>query len=182
MGQTYNDIPSTDTLTVSRQKILDRDDSIKSCFSGTTHPTADLLIGMLSYRTDSNSLFELKSTGPSIWVLIADLDDPPSLGSELTNHLADLADPHAVTPAQIGAPTNATFNAHTADVANPHAVTKTQVGLSAVPNTDATNASNLASGTILEARMAVGSNADGLRTVSTASPSGGVNGDIWFRY
>ena len=43
--------------------------------------------------------------------------------------------------------------AHEADTANPHAVTKTQVGLGNVPNTDATNASNLSSGTVPDARF-----------------------------
>lgn len=44
------------------------------------------------------------------------------------------------------------------------------------------NASSLATGTINNARYATNSNARGNRTVSTANPSGGNNGDIWYQY
>ena len=44
---------------------------------------------------------------------------------------------------------------HLSNTSNPHSVTKTQVGLSNVPNTDCTNASNLSSGTIDNARLPV---------------------------
>ena len=43
---------------------------------------------------------------------------------------------------------------HTARVNNPHSVTKTQVGLGNVQNVDTTNASNIASGTLANARLA----------------------------
>lgn len=44
------------------------------------------------------------------------------------------------------------------------------------------NASNLNVGTIPEARFASDSNGDGVRTVSTAAPSGGADGDVWYQY
>ena len=44
------------------------------------------------------------------------------------------------------------------------------------------NASNLNAGTIPEARFAANSNGNGIRSVSTAAPSGGSDGDIWYRY
>ena len=71
MAQTYNDIASTDTLSASRQKILDRDDAIKSSFSGTAFPTTNLLVGMTCFRTDENKLYRLKDTTPT-WVLEMD--------------------------------------------------------------------------------------------------------------
>ena len=43
---------------------------------------------------------------------------------------------------------------HTARADNPHSVTKTQVGLGSVQNVDTTNASNIASGTLANARLA----------------------------
>jgi len=73
MAQNYPDIPSTETLQNSRRKIVDRDDAVASCFSGTTFPTAGVQAGMLCLRTDEQKLYQLKSTGPDVWVVIADL-------------------------------------------------------------------------------------------------------------
>ena len=73
MAQNYPDIPSTETLQNSRQKLLDRDDAVASCFSGTTFPTSGLTVGMLCLRTDEQKLYQLKSMAPDVWVVIADL-------------------------------------------------------------------------------------------------------------
>jgi hypothetical protein len=46
-----------------------------------------------------------------------------------------------------------TLTSHTSNTSNPHATTKAQVGLSDVPNIDTTNASNITSGTLADARL-----------------------------
>ena len=46
-----------------------------------------------------------------------------------------------------------TLTSHTSNTSNPHATTKAQVGLGDVPNIDTTNASNIASGTLSDARL-----------------------------
>jgi hypothetical protein len=46
-----------------------------------------------------------------------------------------------------------TLTSHISNTSNPHATTKAQVGLSDVPNIDTTNASNIASGTLADARL-----------------------------
>jgi len=46
-----------------------------------------------------------------------------------------------------------TLTSHISNTSNPHSVTKAQVGLSDVPNVDTTNASNITSGTLADARL-----------------------------
>lgn len=48
---------------------------------------------------------------------------------------------------------NTASSSHIGNTLNPHSVTKAQVGLSAVPNVNATNADNIASGTLPDARL-----------------------------
>ncbi len=48
---------------------------------------------------------------------------------------------------------NANIQAHISSTSNPHSVTKSQVGLGNVPNTDATNASNITTGTLPAAQL-----------------------------
>ncbi len=70
MAQTYPDINSSDLISSSRVPLLNRDDAVKSNFSGSAFPSTGLLVGMLCYRTDLTQLYVLESTGPSVWVQI----------------------------------------------------------------------------------------------------------------
>ena len=70
MAQTYPDIPSTKAVRDSRQDILDRDEAVRSAFSGTTYPSTNLVIGMFCFRTDLGQLFELTATSPVTWTRI----------------------------------------------------------------------------------------------------------------
>ena len=57
MAQTYNNIPSTETLTASRQPLLDRDEAVRSSFSGSTSP-ANPVVGQFFFDTDDNRLYQ----------------------------------------------------------------------------------------------------------------------------
>lgn len=73
------------------------------------------------------------------WTDIATQVELDALTASLAAHVADVANPHAVTAAQVGAyttvQTDAAIAAHATRTDNPHAVTKAQVGLSNVENT-----------------------------------------------
>lgn len=82
--QTYPAIPATDFVSDSRQALLDRDDSIKSTFSGTVFPTTNLLIGMKCYRTDQKKLYLLTAIGADVWVEIGDFNGSSGLVPQAT--------------------------------------------------------------------------------------------------
>lgn len=71
--QNFTDIQATDNISASLAPLEDNMRTILSCSSGTAFPTTELQVGMLCYRTDQEKLHELRSTGPAVWVEIADL-------------------------------------------------------------------------------------------------------------
>ena len=76
MVQRYTEIPSTQKIRDSLQPILNNDKTALSCSSGTSFPSANIIEGMLCFRTDEKKLYQLidvndPKTG---WVLIADLN------------------------------------------------------------------------------------------------------------
>lgn len=111
--------------------------------------------GTLSNQTDLQAALDLKATV-----------------SALSAHTSNTSNPHSVTKTQVGLGNvdntsdlnkpistatqtaldlkadESDLTAHIGNTNNPHSVTKTQVGLSNVPNVDATNASNISSGTL----------------------------------
>ena len=71
MSQTFQDISPTERLRDSRQKIIDRDEAIRTCFAGESFPAANLAVGQLCLRTDEGKLYQLKGLSPTNWRLIA---------------------------------------------------------------------------------------------------------------
>ena len=70
MSQTYSDIPSSTTLTDSRQPLLDRDEAVRSAFSGSSAPTSPVL-GQFWFDTDDSSLYQCTQITPSVvWRII----------------------------------------------------------------------------------------------------------------
>jgi len=71
VSQTYPDIPSNQSLSSSRQLILDRDEALRSCFSGTTAP-ATPVVGQLWFDTSDSEFYLCTATTPSVvWTRIA---------------------------------------------------------------------------------------------------------------
>lgn len=64
MAQTYNDIPSTQTLTSSRQLILDRDEAVRTAFSGATSP-ANPVVGQFWFDSTNSLLYQCTVGGAS---------------------------------------------------------------------------------------------------------------------
>lgn len=83
MTQVFNTVASTDTLSASRQVLLDRDNAAASCFSGTAFPTTNLLVGMKCFRTDLNKIYTLKDTTPT-WIEEIDVAGATGLAPRAT--------------------------------------------------------------------------------------------------
>lgn len=232
--QEYTEIPAENTLQISRAQLLDNDKTIMSNSSGTTFPTVNIYVGMMCYRTDLKQVYALRSVGPSVWILFADLNKTATNKEYVDSTFAPL-----ISPVITGTPTaptqtagdNSTKLATTAFVTTavaPKAPLASPVftGSPTVPDQAlGTNSSVIANtkfvfdGLALKANLAspafsgtptaptqlAGDNSGKLattayvdaavtttpnatkwagssKTVSTGTPSGGVDGDFWFQY
>lgn len=74
MSQNYNDIPVTEKVYDSLEKLLERDKTGITLGSGTSFPQEieDWMVGRVCLRTDLRSLYYLESTDPITWSLILD--------------------------------------------------------------------------------------------------------------
>lgn len=68
--QNFQNIPETQTLSSSREMLLNNEKTIMSLHSGTVFPTSNIEVGMLCYRTDQGAIYQLTSVGPSVWKLL----------------------------------------------------------------------------------------------------------------
>lgn len=73
MSQSYVDIPSSTTIQAARPLFLNRDEALRTNFSGTVFPSENLVVGMRCHRTDLSQVYSLKTSSPVSWVLVEDL-------------------------------------------------------------------------------------------------------------
>jgi hypothetical protein len=73
--QSFTVLATSDTLSTSRTYLNDNFTTLNSNNSGTSFPATNLVVGMFCYRTDLGATYQLKSTGPSVWVLMFDNDE-----------------------------------------------------------------------------------------------------------
>lgn len=205
--QGFLTIPNTHTLQESLAELMNNDKTALSWSAGTVFPSTELLVGMPCFRTDQLKLYLLVSTGPATWQMILDLNrviaylDSPAFsgtptaptpdGADSTTKIATTAFVQGLiaavnstlaakaplaSPALTGAPTAPTPTAgdNTTKIATTAFL---QAALASYSLTTHNHSGTYA----LAAHTHPGTNGEGARTVSTAAPSGGVDGDVWYK-
>lgn len=183
--QSYTEIADSQTLTNSRVLLLGNDKTVMSCNSGTAFPTADVQIGMLCYRTDLSKLYQLMSTGPDVWKLIFDLSKTATDKEYVDAGLATKQNTvtgaaSTVVSSNLTASRVVVSDASGKIIASANITTTELDYLNGVTSNIQTqlNGKLGVSATAVNATKWNGAN----KTVSTAAPSGGVDGDIWLQY
>jgi len=149
------------TITIASQGNVQ---SVNTKTGAVVLTTTDISEGTNLYYTQTrfNSAFTAKSTsdlteGTNEYFTAARVRAVVLTGISLvTNAVISATDSVLIAFGKLQAQITAnlsTLTSHTSNTSNPHATTKTQVGLSDVPNIDTTNASNIASGTLADARL-----------------------------
>lgn len=207
--QAFEAIVDSTTITASRQKLLDNDNTARSNHAGTAFPTTELLLGMLCWRTDQTKLYVLKSIGPDVWSMLFDATKTAIHSEEVAAGYQPLdADLTAVaalgTTGVVERTGSGTFGTYTIStygktitaVADA-AAARTVIGAAAASHTHTfANISDKKTADVMPASLGSG---DALRslvvnatydayiighlsTISTSTPSGGNDGDIWYQY
>lgn len=91
--------------------------------------------GFVVQKVITEKFDKLEKAIDAVKALIDGLGDVEGIQSDIHAHLNDYKNPHRITPAQIGAVSNATFIEHAHNFDNPHGVTAKQIGLGNVDNT-----------------------------------------------
>jgi hypothetical protein len=149
------------TITIASQGNVQ---SVNTKTGAVVLTTTDISEGTNLYYTQArfNSAFTAKSTsdlseGTNQYFTAARVRAVVLTGLSLaTNAVISATDSVLVAFGKLQAQITAnlsTLTSHTSNTSNPHATTKAQVGLSDVPNVDTTNASNISSGTLADARL-----------------------------
>jgi hypothetical protein len=149
------------TITIASQGNVQ---SVNTKTGAVVLTTTDISEGTNLYYTQArfNSAFTAKSTsdlteGTNEYFTAARVRAVVLTGLSLvTNAVISATDSVLVAFGKLQAQITAnlsTLTSHTSDTSNPHATTKAQVGLGNVADVDTTNASNIASGTLADARL-----------------------------
>jgi hypothetical protein len=149
------------TITIASQGNVQ---SVNTKTGAVVLTTTDISEGTNLYYTQArfNSAFTAKSTsdlteGTNEYFTAARVRAVVLTGISLvTNAVISATDSVLIAFGKLQAQITAnlsTLTSHTSDTSNPHATTKAQVGLGNVADVDTTNASNIASGTLADARL-----------------------------
>ena len=149
------------TITIASQGNVQ---SVNTKTGAVVLTTTDISEGTNLYYTQArfNSAFTAKSTtdlseGTNEYFTAARVRAVVLTGLSLvTNAVISATDSVLIAFGKLQAQITAnlsTLTSHTSNTSNPHATTKAQVGLGNVADVDTTNASNIASGTLADARL-----------------------------
>lgn len=129
---------------------------------------------MSSYTksTDFASKDSLLTGNPLKTVKGTEIDDEFNSIQTAVNSKADLNAPALVNPTA----TTQTASDSTTKVAT------TAMVQSALNQSNIVDTAQIVSGAVTSAKLEANSNGKGTRTVSTSDPSGGSDGDIWYKY
>jgi len=101
MSQTYPSISATDLLSDSRQKIIDRDEAVRTWFLGATEPV--VMEAGQPWIDTANSLIKVRNETNTDWYVLGDLATElghlPLTGGTLSGYLTLHADPNAAMKA-----------------------------------------------------------------------------------
>lgn len=182
--QQFTEIQPTDKLSQSREPLMNNDKTALSCNEGSVFPTTNLILGMLCFRSDQGKLYQLIDVATPTWKLIFDLNKTAT-DKEYVDSVAATKQNVVTGAASSVMTSNLTASRVVVSDANgkisPSTITTTQLGyLSGLTG----NIQTQLDGKLNSGATAVNATKwdGGSKTISTAAPSGGSNGDVWFRY
>lgn len=171
MAQTYTDIQPSDLISNSLSMLMGNFETVMSNSRGTAFPTTGLINGQWCFRADQNKLYLLMDKDTLDWQLFYDLNDPHVSLSLLTAQLA--------TKQNVIGAGSALQNVVNSLLAANRAVVTDANGRLVDASVTAAEVGALA-GVNQNIQVQFGAKQNKI-TISTAMPSGGVDGDIWLQ-